>query len=107
MDHPRASFLGLPPELRQNIYIDVCRLDINAKVIDRFKDAFSSIGFQCIPIRAPLVELNIPWLHLMSTCRDVRRSFGLWSHALLPVQQSRMSDIGRWILIHPAGLSAV
>nr|POE47048.1 hypothetical protein CFP56_00380 [Quercus suber] len=67
----RASFLGLPTELRLQIYSYLRCAPMNATVMEGFRDGWEDHAFQTTPIRADTTRINIPWLNLMLTSRAI------------------------------------
>ncbi|KAF2772995.1 hypothetical protein EJ03DRAFT_348047 [Teratosphaeria nubilosa] len=70
---PKASLLGIPTELRFQIYDHLLSTDINWTVLKGYKDAYTKQGFHATPIPGddenPL--LSLPWLHLLQTCKSL------------------------------------
>ncbi|KAF2094241.1 hypothetical protein NA57DRAFT_60873 [Rhizodiscina lignyota] len=66
----RASLLGLPRELRRQIYREVIGTEINCTTVEYWKDGhFSQTGFRCTPqLKGPL---QLPWLNLLFTCKEI------------------------------------
>lgn len=66
-----ASMLGLPRELRLQIYEEVFALDLDHTVLNEWKDTHSAEkGFVSIPSLTGQ-RLQIPWLNMMLTCRSI------------------------------------
>ncbi|EME44950.1 hypothetical protein DOTSEDRAFT_43389 [Dothistroma septosporum NZE10] len=66
-----ASLLGLPRELRLEIYQHVFSLDISHRILHQWRDTHTAEqGFKSVP---DLNEgpLSIPWLQLMLTCKTI------------------------------------
>ncbi|KAK5703659.1 hypothetical protein LTR17_021935 [Elasticomyces elasticus] len=68
---PPASFLGIPRELRLQIYEALQEQDIGYKVLDKWRGGHDARGFYATPIRDPEARLVIPWLSLLLSCRSV------------------------------------
>ncbi|KAK4623966.1 hypothetical protein CLAFUW4_06209 [Fulvia fulva] len=66
----RASLLGLPRELRLQIYQHVFDIDLHHKVLLQWRDTHTAEhGFKSVPDLNHGDKLTIPWLQLMLTCR--------------------------------------
>ncbi|KAK4502993.1 hypothetical protein PRZ48_006420 [Zasmidium cellare] len=66
----RASLLGVPAELRREIYSHVFTTDIQHTILSEWHHTFSrDIGFKSVPDLVKDEKLTIPWLNLMLTCK--------------------------------------
>lgn len=69
-DVKRASLLGLPRELRLQIYQHVFETDIHHTVLKQWRHTFSSEkGFISVPDFNKNEKFTMPWLNLMLTCK--------------------------------------
>ncbi|KAK5739158.1 hypothetical protein LTR17_005459 [Elasticomyces elasticus] len=67
---PAASFLGIPRELRLQIYAELQEQDLEYKVLDRWSER-SAYDPYSVPFRNEESRLLIPWLSLLFSCRAV------------------------------------
>ncbi|KAF2171810.1 hypothetical protein M409DRAFT_18043 [Zasmidium cellare ATCC 36951] len=66
----RASLLGLPAELRLEIYSYVCTTDLRHTILNEWRHTHSSqYGFKSVPDLIKDEKLIIPWLSLIRTCK--------------------------------------
>ena len=68
---PRASLLGIPPELRLQIYDSLFDEDVDYNVIKRWTGSFQEGSFSTSPMRNPEARLMLPWLSAMLSCRTI------------------------------------
>ncbi|KAK0338254.1 hypothetical protein LTR02_005968 [Friedmanniomyces endolithicus] len=68
---PRASLLGIPPELRLQIYDSLFDEDVDYNVIKRWTGSFQEGSFSTSPMRNPEARLTLPWLSAMLSCRTI------------------------------------
>ncbi|KAK4891727.1 hypothetical protein LTR27_009735 [Elasticomyces elasticus] len=68
---PPASFLGIPRELRLQIYEKLQEKDLEYKVLDKWSGGFDTRGFFATPIRNAEARLVCPWLSLLLSCRAI------------------------------------
>lgn len=67
-----ASLLGLPRELRLQIYRNVFSLDLKHVVVERWRDTFTTKdGFKSVPDLNEDEKLLVPWLCLMLSCKSI------------------------------------
>ncbi|KAK1067176.1 hypothetical protein LTR33_011410 [Friedmanniomyces endolithicus] len=68
---PRASLLGIPTELRLQIYDSLMDEDVNYAVIKRWTGGHGRDGFFTTATRNPEASLNLPWLSAMLSCPTI------------------------------------
>jgi len=68
---PRASLLGIPTELRLQIYDSLMDEDVNYAVIKRWTGGHGRDGFFTTATRNPEARLNLPWLSAMLSCPTI------------------------------------
>ncbi|KAI1159160.1 hypothetical protein F5B18DRAFT_40785 [Nemania serpens] len=77
----RASFLGVPPEIRHNIYGHVICIDLDHKVITLYKDGWARTGgFSTIMHHRP-EALFLPWVNLLLACRQVNAELSAYMNS--------------------------
>ncbi|KAF7194596.1 hypothetical protein HII31_04102 [Pseudocercospora fuligena] len=91
-----ASFLGLPRELRLQVYQHVFDLDLDCIILDCWRDTHTqNHGFKSVPDLNVESKLIIPWLNLMLTCK----TFAVELRAAM--RENRFADTKRnvtWML---------
>ncbi|KAK5706119.1 hypothetical protein LTR97_001105 [Elasticomyces elasticus] len=75
---PPASFLGIPRELRLQIYEELQEQNLECKVLKKWRGGHDSRGFYATPIRDPEARLIIPWLSLLLSCRAIAAEMQSW-----------------------------
>lgn len=71
----RASLLGIPRELRLQMYNELFTTDIKSKKVERWTEKFvyekeeTDYGFRAVPSLGE--RLQIPWVNLLLTCRVI------------------------------------
>lgn len=68
-----ASLLGLPRELRLEIYHHVFALDLDHTALHQWRDTHSALyGFKSVPDLNKDDKLMVPWLNLSRSCKAIR-----------------------------------
>ncbi|CAK1364698.1 unnamed protein product [Cercospora beticola] len=68
----QASLLGLPRELRLEIYRHVFALDLQCTILNGWRDTHTQEhGFRSVPEVDRDADLIVPWLSIMLTCKDL------------------------------------
>ncbi|KAK3726134.1 hypothetical protein LTR37_000282 [Vermiconidia calcicola] len=67
----QASLLGLPVELRHNIYDHIFNLELQCKVLDGYSKGGDYSRYSAI--RSQGAKLQLPWLNLMFTCNSIAK----------------------------------
>ncbi|TKA65424.1 hypothetical protein B0A55_09381 [Friedmanniomyces simplex] len=65
----KKGLLGIPRELRLQIYESLLDEDVNYNVLKRWTGGHGPDGFYATPIRNREAHLTLPWLSLMLSCR--------------------------------------
>ncbi|KAM3416708.1 hypothetical protein BST61_g8299 [Cercospora zeina] len=66
----RASLLGLPRELRLEIYQHIFALDLRCTILNGWRDTHTQEhGFRSVPEVNSDAEFIVPWLSMMLTCK--------------------------------------
>ena len=66
----QASLASLPRELRNEIFGYLFQTDLNCTLIDKWSDSFTPKSeFQAFPHHNKGVNLHLPWVSIMQTCR--------------------------------------
>ncbi|KAI1110067.1 hypothetical protein F5Y14DRAFT_455364 [Nemania sp. NC0429] len=75
----RATFMGVPPEIRDNIYNFVLGLNINSEVVAQYQDHHElHSGFSTIMYRSSEAQLSFPWVNLLLACKQVNAELGAY-----------------------------
>ncbi|OQO02320.1 hypothetical protein B0A48_11874 [Cryoendolithus antarcticus] len=107
-----ASLLGLPRELRDNIYAHVLKTDVDYQVAKDYTQRYGSQRY-CDPSehpKGPLREHIVPWTSLALVCRSVNDELSNYLHGIVEHGESRSNDLTTWTLdvkIPRRGIGAV
>ncbi|KAF2480990.1 hypothetical protein BDY17DRAFT_354821 [Neohortaea acidophila] len=75
MASPNLSFLQLPAELREKIYLlTLLHLDVKCTVLDDIQHSCTTRGTHATLVANPTARLahHIPWMNLALTCKTIR-----------------------------------
>jgi hypothetical protein len=68
LPYPRASLLGLPAELRLQIYEEVIHEEVNYNPIARFWEVDDIREIYFVRVRNPEARLHLSWIQLLRCC---------------------------------------
>ncbi|KAK6420691.1 hypothetical protein LTR95_016918 [Oleoguttula sp. CCFEE 5521] len=96
----RATLLGLPQELRDNIYAHLLRTDVDYKVAKEYDWRYGRHSFHAKPERpeGPLREYVVPWTSLALVCRSVNDELSNVLGSIADHSKSGCNDLTRWKL---------
>nr|OQO15821.1 hypothetical protein B0A51_17142 [Rachicladosporium sp. CCFEE 5018] len=96
----RATLLGLPRELRNNIYAHVLKTDVDYKVAKDYHQRYVSQRYYD-PLEHPkgsLREHIVPWTSLAMVCKSINDELSNHLHGTVEHGESRSNDLTTWKL---------
>ncbi|KAK6432936.1 hypothetical protein LTR95_010891 [Oleoguttula sp. CCFEE 5521] len=95
-----ATLLGLPRELRDNIYAHVLKTDVDYKVAKDWHQRYGSQRYydRSERLDGPLREHVVPWTSLALVCKPVNDELSNYMHGTVDHGESRSNDLTTWKL---------